>query len=65
MFHPQEAHSIMPPDSSHMLRYLLELHQCTHVVTPVSWIGDEEPDFFTVENLHEDSRECRASLEVV
>ena|SRR5215210_2005596 len=37
--------------SAKMLRDVLEMHGCTHVVTPVSLVGDEEPDFFAAEDF--------------
>ena len=39
------------PAEDDTLRYLLELHQCTHVVTPISWLGEEGSDLFTDENF--------------
>jgi hypothetical protein len=29
----------------------IEMHGCTHVVTPNSWVGEDRADFFTVENF--------------
>jgi hypothetical protein len=45
-----EGFKVLPAEDD-IVRYLLELHQCTHVVTPVSWLGEDGADLFTVENF--------------
>jgi hypothetical protein len=49
--YPEEEGFKVLPAEDDTLRYLLELHQCTHVVTPVSWLGDEGSDLYTAENF--------------
>jgi hypothetical protein len=39
------------PADDDALRLFIEMHKCTHVVTPNSWVGEDRADFFTVENF--------------
>ncbi len=44
-FPEEEGFKPVTPNAK-MLRDVLAMHECTHVVTPVSLVGDGEPDFF-------------------
>jgi hypothetical protein len=49
--YPEAAGFKVLPAEDDTLRYLLELHHCTHVVTLISWLGEESSDLFTTENF--------------
>ena len=49
-FPVEEAFKPYPADDN-ALRMFIEMHGCTQVVTPNSWVGEDRADFFTVENF--------------
>jgi hypothetical protein len=49
--YPEEDGFKVLPAEDEVVRDLLAMHHCTHVVTPVSWLGEESSDLYTAEDF--------------
>jgi hypothetical protein len=49
--YPEEDGFKVLPAEDEVVRDLLAMHHCTHVVTPNSWLGEESSDLYTAEDF--------------